>query len=144
MTSAPRSPRIWVAIGPMTTEVRSRTRTPARAPDGAGSAGTRGLDHPGSAGRTRAESDQRGPAALDLPDVALEEPSSQLERDGVIQAVLLAGGRQRGEHLGQTPAVVHVEGGHVPASSFGAMSLSVTIRLPQGDVLPGFGLEFGQ
>src|SRR4051794_21460739 len=32
MTSAPRSPRIWVAIGPMTTDVRSRTRTPCSEP----------------------------------------------------------------------------------------------------------------
>jgi hypothetical protein len=31
MTSAPRSARIWVAIGPMTTDVRSRTRIPSRA-----------------------------------------------------------------------------------------------------------------
>src|SRR5215216_369859 len=32
MTSAPRSPRICVAYGPMTTVVRSSTRTPSRGP----------------------------------------------------------------------------------------------------------------
>lgn len=31
MTSAPRSPRIWVAQGPASTRERSRTRTPASA-----------------------------------------------------------------------------------------------------------------
>src|SRR5215475_6140562 len=32
ITSAPRSPRIWVASGPITTEVRSSTRTPCSGP----------------------------------------------------------------------------------------------------------------
>src|SRR3954471_17003663 len=31
-TSAPKSPRIWVAYGPITTVVRSRTRTPSSGP----------------------------------------------------------------------------------------------------------------
>ena len=34
ITSAPRSPRIWVAIGPMTTDVRSSTRTSESGPSG--------------------------------------------------------------------------------------------------------------
>src|SRR5580658_10085489 len=35
ITSAPRSPRIWVASGPITTEDRSSTRTPSSGPPGA-------------------------------------------------------------------------------------------------------------
>ena len=34
ITSAPRSPRIWVARGPMTTVLRSSTRTPCSGPRG--------------------------------------------------------------------------------------------------------------
>src|SRR3954447_160392 len=102
MTSAPRSPRICVAIGPMTTDVRSSTRTPARAP-GVASSGTPGLD-------------QNGATALDLAEVTLEDAGGQLERDGVVLAVLLAGRRQGGEHLGQAGPVVHVEGRHEPTS----------------------------
>src|SRR3954453_15162392 len=121
MTSAPRSPRIWVAIGPITTEVRSSTRTPPRAPVVRSSSGTRGLDHPGQGrpvGQRRAgRSDERGAPAVDLADVTLEQPGGQLEGDGVVEAVLLAGDGQVGKDLGQAGAVVHVEGGHEPTSS---------------------------
>src|SRR4051794_3579943 len=114
MTSAPRSPRIWVAIGPITTDVRSSTRTPPRAPAVRSSSGTRGLDHPGTPGPAR--SDERGAPAVHVADVTLEQPGGQLEGDGVVEAVLLAGRRQGGEDLGQAGAVVHVEGGHEPTS----------------------------
>src|SRR3954470_24791208 len=112
MTAAQRSPRIWVAIGPITTEVRSSTRTPPRAPVVRSSSGPRGLDHPG-----QGRSDERGAPAVDLADVTLEQPGGQLEGDGVVEAVLLAGDGQVGKDLGQAGAVVHVEGGHEPTSS---------------------------
>ena len=35
MTSAPRSPSVWVASGPITTVLRSSTRTPSSGPDAA-------------------------------------------------------------------------------------------------------------
>src|SRR3954447_19941177 len=95
MTSAPRSPRIWVAIGPITTEVRSSTRTPSRAPGVRSSSGTRGLDHlrrsrPEQAAQA-SSSDEDGSPAVHLADVAFEQPGGQLEGDGVVEAVLLAG-----------------------------------------------------
>src|SRR3954447_10005398 len=99
ITSAPRSPRICVAIGPMTTEVRSSTRTPDRAPVVGSSSATQGLD-------------QSGTLALDLAEVTLEHAGGELQRDGVMLAVLLTGVAQGGEHFGQAGPIVHVEGRH--------------------------------
>ena len=42
ITSAPRSPSIWVQVGPARTRVRSRTRRPVRGPAGLVMAGVSG------------------------------------------------------------------------------------------------------